>query len=547
MRVRLAPFAAAVLSLGLAIGARGPLARGEGETGARAGSDAESARILHLLRRATFGPRTEDVEEVRRLGREAWVDRQLRPEEIPDREVDERLGGYESLGLSTSEYLARLDAGPAPPRVPGRGENPDEVARRRVRDVQRLRSLGAKEVPESVLLRAVYSRRQLQQVMCEFWRNHFNVDVNKDDVRYYVADWEREVLQKRVFGSFEDLLLATARHPAMLFYLDNHVSQAPRARGEKVLQGHEKQDRTDGLNENYARELMELHTVGVDNGYTQDDVIQLALVLTGWSIGGQGGDRGAFTFRAGYHAGGRKRVMGKTVKDGGVEEGEEVLRYLAHHPNTRRFVCTKLVRYLVADDPPPAIVDAAVAAWKKTKGDLGAVVRAILLHPDFDAPGNVLAKARTPFEMVAATLRATRADVKDPGALLARLADMDEPLYQCQDPTGYSDRAADWTDAGALAVRWTYARDLVDGRIPGVSIEDSPIFALVRDGPPAWEDALVGALFAGQTPSLATLAPIRRRLVRLEPGWRTLAPDARVQAFRDVVTLMLGSTDFQRQ
>jgi uncharacterized protein (DUF1800 family) len=180
--------------------------------------------------------------------------------------------------------------------------------------------------------------------------------------------------------------MATAKHPAMLFYLDNHVSQAPLARGDRVLRGRD-EGRTNGLNENYARELMELHTVGVDNGYEQEDVIQLALILTGWSIGNGAADRGAFAFREGFHARGPKKVMGRTFKGEGVDEGEDAVRYLAQHKNTRQFVCTKLVRFLVADEPPPAIVKAAVEAWGANKGNLRAVVRAILTHDERDDEG----------------------------------------------------------------------------------------------------------------------------------------------------------------
>ncbi|MHC5011435.1 MAG: DUF1800 family protein, partial [Planctomycetota bacterium] len=252
-----------------------PAAADEGPT--VAGEDAETARALHLLRRATFGPRADEMEEVKRLGREAWLERQLHPELIPDRDVEARLEGFESLGLTTTGYIRMLEAGRPEMEVPGPGESRVDVARRRQREINRLRNLARAEVPASVLLRAVYSRRQLQEVMVDFWRNHFNVDVNKDAVRYYLPDWEREVLRGHVFGRFEEFLLATAKHPAMLFYLDNHVSQAPQARAERVLRGRERDERVAGLNENYARELMELHTVGVDNGYKQDDVIQLAL------------------------------------------------------------------------------------------------------------------------------------------------------------------------------------------------------------------------------------------------------------------------------
>jgi uncharacterized protein (DUF1800 family) len=510
-------------------------------------ADVESRRVAHLLRRATFGPRLEDVAEVRRLGRKDWIERQLQPEQIPDRDVEERLARFDTLGLSPTDYWAMLEERRPPPRVPGRGESRLDEARKRQQAVNRLRTLAQREVPASVLLRAVYSRRQLQEVMLEFWRNHFNVDVNKNDVRYYLPDWERTVLRSHALGSFEDLLLASARHPAMLYYLDNHVSQAPMARGEKVLSGREREERTDGLNENYARELMELHTVGVDNGYDQDDVIQLALVLTGWSIGNRGEERGAFLFRDRYHAKGRKKVMGKTVRNEGVEEGEAILRYLARHANTREFLCTKLVRYLAADDPPRVLVEAAIKTWKKTKGDLREVVRTILEHDAFYEAPCVLTKARTPFEFVASSLRAVRADVQDAGVVLGRLADLDQPVYQCEDPTGYSDAAADWMDPGVFAVRWRFAYDLVHGRLRGVKIDASPVFRHIRQSPEVWEQLLVDEVCAGRTPAVSTMAPFRQRIDLLRRDFARMKPADRLRHFRILVALLLGAPEFQRQ
>jgi uncharacterized protein (DUF1800 family) len=512
-----------------------------------AGPGSATARALHLARRATFGPLSSDVEEITRLGHEAWLERQLHPEQIVDRDVEDRLAAFETLDLTTTGYWAMLDANRPDMRVPGPGESRQDLARRRQAEMNRLRYLAAREVPASVLLRAVYSRRQLQEVMIDFWRNHFNVWLQKDDVRYYLPDWEREVLRRHVFGSFEEFLLATARHPAMLFYLDNHVSQAPQARGDRVLAGREREDRTDGLNENYARELMELHTVGVDNGYDQDDVLQLALVLTGWSIEGAGEDRGSFVFREPYHAGGRKRVMGRTVRDGGVEEGEAIVRHLARHENTREFVCTKMVRYLVADDPPEAIVRAAVATWQRTKGDLREVVRTILLHDDFYDPAHQGTKAKTPVEFVASVLRVTGADVKDARTVLSRLQDMYQGIYDCEDPTGYSDRAVDWMDPGVLAVRWQLAYDLMHGRVGGIDLSASPLFVHVRQNPEVWEYLLVEDLFAGATPGSLTMAPFRRRIDQVRRDFRSMRPAERVDQFRILVTLLLGAPEFQRQ
>ncbi|MGE0192488.1 MAG: DUF1800 domain-containing protein [Planctomycetota bacterium] len=512
------------------------------------GDDAATSRARHLLRRATFGVRPGDVEAALDMGVEAWIDRQLDYATIPDPDVEKRLEAFESLALTGPEYWAMLQGGemegPAGPPKPGE----DRIARAREQQARlnRLRNLARQEVPASVLVRAVYSNRQLFEVMRAFWRDHFNVDVDKDDVRYYVADWERDVLGKHVFGSFEDFLLATAKHPAMLFYLDNHVSQAPMARGDKVLRNREDPDRTGGLNENYARELMELHTVGCDRGYEQKDVIQLALVLTGWSIG-SGDQRGTFVFRDAYHAKGPKKVMGKTVKDGEIEEGEAVLKYLAGHKNTAEFVVTKMAKYLVGDEPPAELVADVIKVWTKTKGDLKAVTKAILLHEAFSAPEQRMTKAKTPFEFVASALRVTGADIQNPQPLMARLADMAHPVYECEDPTGYSDAAIDWMDTGVLAVRWQFAYDLLHGRIGGLSLEASPLKEHVAQNPEIWEYLLVDSLLAGERPGSLTMAPFRRRIQTLRSTYRNLKPAQLEGELMRLATLVLGSPEFQRQ
>ena len=537
--VRFLPLALVALVLGTFAPARGEDVTGD---------DAATIRARHLLRRATFGVRPGDVEAVVDMGLEAWIDRQLDYATIPDPDVEKRLEAFESLQLTGPEYWSMLQGGqmegPAGPPKPGE----DRIAKAREQQARlnRLRNLARQEVPASVLVRAVYTNRQLFEVMRAFWRDHFNVDVDKDDVRYYVADWERDVLGKHVFGTFEDFLLATAKHPAMLFYLDNHVSQAPMARGDKVLRNREDPNRTGGLNENYARELMELHTVGCDRGYEQKDVIQLALVLTGWSIG-SGDQRGSFVFRDAYHAKGPKKVMGKTVKDGEQDEGEAVLKYLAGHKNTAEFVVTKMAKYLVGDQPPPELVADVIKVWTKTKGDLKAVTKAILLHDAFYAPEQRMTKAKTPFEFVASSLRVTDADIKNPQPLMARLADMAHPVYQCEDPTGYSDAAIDWMDTGVLAVRWQFAYDLLHGRIGGVSLAASPLKEHVAQNPEIWEYLLVDTLLAGERPGSLTMAPFRRRIQSLRTTYRNMKPEQLEGELMRLATLVLGSPEFQRQ
>jgi uncharacterized protein (DUF1800 family) len=239
--------------------------------------------------------------------------------------------------------------------------------------------------------------------------------------------------------------------------------------------------------------------------------------------------------------------MGRTFKGEGVEEGEEAVRYLAQHKNTRQYVCTKLVRYLVADEPPPAIVKAAVDAWGANKGNLRAVVKSILTHPDFYAPSNVMTKAKTPIEFVASALRAVGADVQRADAVLVRLGDMYQEVYRCEDPTGYSDRAVDWMDPGVLAVRWKFGSDLLRGAIPGVKVEGSPVLAEARQKPDVWEYVLVDNLLAGQQPGSLTMAPFRKRVNDVRREVHKMRPVERQNQFETLATLLLGSPEFQRQ
>lgn len=510
----------------------------------RESENVEDLRIRHLLRRTTFGPLPTDLEEVKRLGIEAWLDRQLAPELIPDPEVEKRLEKFETVKLTGADILRMIrDSRTEMAGPPTAGEDRVEAARRRLAEVNRLRNLAGNEIPQAVLIRAAYSQRQLHEVMLEFWRNHFNVDISKGNVQYYIADWEKNVLRPNVFGKFEDFLMATAKHPAMLYYLDNHVSRAPQARGERVRRGDD-ENRIAGLNENYARELMELHTVGVDNGYKLDDVIALALVLTGWTIDNE---TGVFEFRDNWHARGKKRVMGKTVKEAGVEEGEKIVKYLANHKNTANFIVTKMARYLVNDEPDAALIADVSKVWKKSKGDLKAVTKAILTHETFFSPENVKKKAKTPFEYVTSTLRVTGADIQDGRGLLGRLADMQQAVYRCEDPTGYSDRSDDWMDPGVLAVRWQLAYDLLHNRLPGVRVTKSHLFDQLRQNPQVWEFLMVEAVFANEKPGTLTLAPFRKRVKSVRRKYRKMRPDELKQEFNILVTLLLGSPEFQRQ
>ena len=315
----------------------------------------------------------------------------------------------------------------------------------------------ASDLAEGKLLRAVYSAHQLQELLVDFWYNHFNVFLNKGADRYMIPAYEREAIRPHVFGKFYDLLLATAKSPAMLFYLDNWQSAAPGA-GKH------------GLNENYGRELLELHTLGVDGGYTQKDVIEVARCFTGWTIA-RPRQGGGFEYNDKVHDKGQKIVLGRVIPSGGgMNDGLKVLDILAHHPATARFISLKLARRFVADDPPPSLVTRMAETFRKSDGDLRQVVRVMITSPEFWSRGAYNAKIKTPFEMVASALRATNADVFSAFVLSNELQKLGEPLYRKIEPTGYSSANAEWVNSAGLLERMNFALLLAHNRVPGVKV-----------------------------------------------------------------------------
>jgi uncharacterized protein (DUF1800 family) len=327
------------------------------------------------------------------------------------------------------------------------------------------------ELAEQKLLRAIYSEQQLQEVLSDFWFNHFNVDARKGPDRFMLTEYEREAIRPHVLGKFRDLLESTARSPAMLFYLDNWMSAAEPDAGLPPGQTARPPNRR-GLNENYARELMELHTLGIDVGYTQKDVIEVARAFTGWTIDNPRLG-GGFRFQPRLHDGGEKIVLGHRIKaGGGISDGEQVLDILAEHPSTARFIATGLVRRFVSDHPPASLVNRAAGRFRSTHGDLREVMRTILTSPDFMSAASYGAKIKTPYEFVVSALRATAADVRDARPLVRALQQLGMPLYQCQPPTGYQDSADAWMNTGALVNRMNFAVALANNQLRGISIAD---------------------------------------------------------------------------
>jgi uncharacterized protein (DUF1800 family) len=417
------------------------------------------------------------------------------------------------------------------------------------------------ELTAARIVRAAQSERQLNEVLVDFWMNHFNIFSGKGLDRVFTTSFEQEVIRPRIWGRFEDLLLATAKSPAMLFYLDNAQStadeahrparpipagRAPFGRGLFAMGnmgnagGPAKKGPAGGVNENYARELMELHTLGVDGGYTQTDVTELARLLTGWSIARP--DQGAgFVFRAPLHDAGSKTVLGNVFPaGGGIEEGERMIGILARHPSTAHHIAFQLCQRLVADVPPAALVDRVAKTFLATDGDLRATVRSILTSPEFFDPRYYRAKVKSPFEYVVSAVRAVGAEPDAALPLARQLALMGEPLYLCQPPTGYSDTAEAWVNTGALLARLNFALQLASGRLPGtrtdlrhlISPEDA---ADSKKSVDAFACALLGADLSAET---------RRTVEKRVEEQPAPADDSRLAM---IAGLILGSPEFQRQ
>jgi uncharacterized protein (DUF1800 family) len=505
---------------------------------------ADDGRIVHALARLTLGARPGDVERVRRSGLDAFLARQLAPETIDDRAVETALATLPALRLSVAELHA---AYPPPVRPPAAGTGlprPDAGAERG--DLARRPARIIAELQAAKMLRAVESPRQLQEVMVDFWFNHFNVHARKGELRWYTLPYERDVIRPAALGRFGDLVRGTARHPAMLFYLDNWVSARP---GFTIPAGPARGRQT-GLNENYARELLELHTLGVDGGYTQQDVTEVARAFTGWTIDRPRADA-RFVFRPRMHDTGAKVVLGHRLPAGGGEDdGERVIALLLRHPATARFVATKLVRRFVADDPPVALVERVAQAYAATDGDVRAMLRTIVSAPEFWAPEVRAVKVKTPYEFVASAVRAVGGHTDARGAFaLARAAgEMGQPLYDAQAPTGYPDRAEPWVNAGALLSRMNFALALVEGRLRGVS---TGLGALVTDVDRARPGAVLDRLLAAvlhDGASERTRAVLQAHLD--EPRIARRTGDDGEPADTDVETvaaLVLGSPEFQRR
>ena len=415
------------------------------------------------------------------------------------------------------------------------------------------------ELVEGKLLRTIYSNRQLQEVMTDFWFNHFNVFVGKGPEHYLLTSYERDVIRPHALGKFEDLLVATAQSPAMLFYLDNWLSVGPNSdvangipkranndwkrRARNNGQTNQSKGKRNGLNENYGRELMELHTLGVNGGYTQQDVTEVARVFTGWTLK-QPNLGGGFTFEERTHEPGDKTVLGHRIKPKGEKEGFEVLHILAHHPSTAKFVCTKLAVRFVADDPPQALVDRMAQTFLKKDGNIREVLKTMLDSPEFWAPDAYRAKVKTPLEFVVSAVRASGAEVTDAMPIAHQLQNMGMPLYGMQPPTGYSMKADAWVNSSALLGRMNFALALTSGKVKGVQVDSEKLPG--PNDPEQTLTALENALLSGDV-SKQTNDVIAARLQDSKISRRKLDDPARPPNINLIAGLLLGSPEFQRR
>jgi uncharacterized protein (DUF1800 family) len=523
--------------------------------------DQEQA-VLHALDRLGFGPSPGEIARIEQAGLEQWINAQLHPESIDDSAMDARLASLPALQLSAQALLDQYP--PTDVAAKRAGMSQDDYRKQQQLLAHPAQGMHAppssdpqeiqNELADAKMLRAIYSNRQLEEQLVNFWFNHFNVFAGKDYDRWYIATYERDDLRPHVLGKFRDLLEATAKSPAMQFYLDNWISADPDAFAR--IKQHPEQYRAApgapplggkrGLNENYGRELMELHTLGVDGGYSQQDVIEVARCFTGWTIASPR-DNPQFFFDDRIHDPDEKIVLGKKIHAGGIRDGEEVLDLLAKDPHTAHHISLQLAQYFVADDPPAPLVDRMVKTWKKSNGDLREVMRTMIYSPEFWSHAAYRAKVKTPFELVASAARALGADVDQAQPLVSWSARIGEPLYQCLTPNGYSDKAQSWVSTGALLNRLNYAISLASNHIRDTSVELTPLIGDNVGADPQKALDRVMNLFLGEGVSDATRATLEAESHDPKVTGAKLDDPIREVNLGVLSGLVLGAPEFQER
>jgi uncharacterized protein (DUF1800 family) len=591
----------------------------------------DQQQIVHVLNRMTFGPRPGDVEAVRRMGLRAYIDQQLHPETIDDSAVETELQQFELLQMSPQELetvfledtkrflkkqkeqqqaaapmaetgaaapmtessagapLAETVAGSTTENPSGGGAvmEPSPTGGGLIERINAWKSVAAiGQLEKAKLIRAVESPRQLQEVLVDFWTNHFNIDVKKGLCRVLKVADDRDVIRPHILGRFRDLLEASAKSPAMLFYLDNAENSVTRVLTpfqQEMLKLYLQRTMGDlaqampapgkkmgGINENYAREIMELHTLGVDGGYTQKDVDEVARCFTGWTLNRKTGE---FVFTPRRHDNGEKFVLGHEIPaNGGMQDGETVLDILASAPATAHHISLELCQRFISDDPPEALVTRIASVFQQTDGDLRQVTAAILTSPEFLSPSSYQTKIKSPLEFAVSAVRATEsalvpsdpppydkirptlegAGVMGRGKAADRLStakrqslnwhiyELGEPLFACTPPTGYKEISKIWVSPGALIERLNFALALTQQQVADVRFDTKNVLAQTDlDRPDAVLDQCVSALLQGN------ISPSTRHVLdqaALPPPGESKTVDP-----SKLIALILGSPEFQRK
>jgi uncharacterized protein (DUF1800 family) len=617
----------------------------------------EEEAILQALNRLGFGPRPGDLDLVKEIGLQKWIDRQLHPDSMDDSSLDARLERFPTLKMSSAKLFEEFPEPQIAARREGitveqyrkqqqdqmraviepslQGETPSEPTSEsqvgtqgapqsdlQVADAMHMPNFDAMDndlnanpgkqkgqgkgqgglgnqmfhyekirLPQRIvaelsmakMTRAVYSERQLQEMMVDFWYNHFNVFAAKGADRWLITAYERDAIRPHAMGKFRDLLGATAKSPAMLFFLDNWLSADPIAwkklqqeqqerremrggtfgggpfgrprfpQGRPAPNGNPndpganvKQKQERGLNENYGRELMELHTLGVDGGYTQDDVINVAKAFTGWSIRQPRQDP-EFFFEERLHDNTVKTVLGHKIHEGGMKDGEAVLDILARDPHTARHISFELAQRFVSDAPPDALVDRMAQTFLKSDGDIREVLHTMIYSPEFWSKQAYRAKIKTPFELVASATRAVGAEVEIPLLLVQWTSRIGQPLYQCEPPTGYSDKADAWVNTGALLSRMNFSLALTSNRLRGAQVNiDSLLGSDAPANPHATLDRAIHVLLGGPA-SEQTRDTLEKQLDDPQILQASLDDPVKQVNAAMIAGLVLGSPEFQRR
>jgi uncharacterized protein (DUF1800 family) len=556
-------------------------------------------QVAHALNRLTFGPRPGDAAHVRTIGVDRWIASQLEPARIRDEPGHQVAERFETLEASSRELVALFTRVRQARRQQAMRDDTASraEARRRAMEVdpelrgatRRLQRAVA-DLQAAKVARAVVSDRQLQEVMVDFWENHFSVFVGKGQTRLFLTHYDRDVIRPHALGKFRELLGAVARSPAMLFYLDNWQSAADsahstaggrgRAGALRVGRGAPSpiRRRARGLNENYARELLELHTLGVDGGYTQQDVIGVARALTGWSIDQR---QGEFVFRPAIHDADEKLVLGHRLRAGrGIEDGHQVLDIVARHPATARHIARKLALRFVSDSPPPELVARAAETFRRTDGDIRAVVRTIVTSPEFFSRAAYRTKVKSPFELVTSALRAMNAEVDTTPRTAQIVARLGQPIFGRQTPDGWPETGGGWMNAGAILNRINFGLAVAAGRVPGATLDrwahTASLTSVGREGqvegvvrtllggeasPETWtilrsgENPLAGPVVADTVDNedMDDMSPAperdaeRPRARGRRAGARALSRPVALEGLAQVVGLALGAPEFQRR